>query len=118
MQNPDHGHRTAGIDAMPVRLAAVVAGHQTGLRLEFAHHTAGYIKRAIPDIVEIGRAGWKIDASSIGGVASHLTEHEGAIGAAQRAHPETVKHAIIRKTPVAPRQEAGEISLEIRCGKA
>ena len=44
---------------------------------------------------------------------AHFAEHERAVGAAQRAHPETVEHALVGKTPVAPGQEACEIGLEI-----
>jgi len=46
-------------------------------------------------------------------VAAHFAEYERAVGAAQRAHPEAVEHAPVRKTPIAPRQEAREIALEI-----
>ena len=47
------------------------------------------------------------------GVLAHLAEHEGAVGAAQRAHAEAVEHGLVGKAPVAPGQEAREISLEI-----
>ncbi len=52
---------------------------------------------------------------------AHLAEHERAVGAAQRAHPETVEHVLVGKAPVAPGQEAGKIGLEIarlRCPPA
>src|SRR4051812_10757645 len=44
---------------------------------------------------------------------AHLAEHEGAVAAAERAHAEAVEHARIGKAPVAPRDEAGKIGLEI-----
>src|SRR5882757_5138337 len=43
----------------------------------------------------------------------HLAEHEHAVAAAQRAHAESVEHAFVGKTPVAPCQKAGKIRLEI-----
>src|ERR1700730_13573878 len=43
----------------------------------------------------------------------HLAERERAVVAAQRAHSETVEHAVVGKVPVAPCQKAGEIGLEI-----
>ena len=101
-----------------MRLARVVAGRKTGLLLELARDAAGYVDRAAPDVVEIGRAGRKIDAPGIGGVLAHFAEHEGAVGAAQRAHPEAVEHVPVRKAPVAPGQEAGEIGLEIAGAEA
>src|SRR5260370_32187965 len=47
-----------------------------------------------------------------------FAKHERAIGEAQRAHSEAVEHAAIREAPVAPRQEACEIGLEITGAEA
>ena len=69
--------------------------------------------RAAPDIVEIGRAGGKVDAPGVGGVRAHLAEHEGAVGGTQRAHAKAVEHVAVGKAPVAPGEEARKIRLEI-----
>ena len=50
------------------RSLSIVAGREPGLLLELAHDAAGYVDRAVPDVVEIGRAGRKIDAPGVGGV--------------------------------------------------
>jgi hypothetical protein len=43
----------------------------------------------------------------------HFAQHEHAVASAQRAHPESIEHALVRKTPVAPCQKAREIRLEV-----
>src|SRR5262249_55860831 len=63
-------------------------------------------------------AGWKIDASAIGGVPAHFAEDEGAIGGAQRAHAEAVEDVAVRKAPVAPSQEACKVDREVARGEA
>ena len=55
---------------------------------------------------------------ALDGVLAHLAEHEGAVGAAQRAHAEAVEHAAVGKAPVAPGQKACEIGLEIAGAEA
>src|SRR5712671_3102397 len=49
---------------------------------------------------------------------AHFAQHERAVAAAQRAHPEAVEHAAVRKAPVAPGQEACEIGVEIAGAEA
>jgi hypothetical protein len=117
-QNPDHRERRPGIDAMPMRLALVFAGCEPGFFLELARDAAWNIDRAVPDVVEVGRTGWKIDAPGVRRVLAHFTEHEGAVGAAQRAHAEAVEHARVGKAPVAPGQETCEIGFEIAGAEA
>src|SRR5882672_11227793 len=101
-----------------MRLACVLAGHKAGLFLEFAHDAARYVDRAVPDVVEVGRSGRKIDAPGVRRVLAHLAEHEGAVGAAERAHTKTVEHGSVGKAPVAPRQKACEIGFEIAGAEA
>ena len=96
-----------------MRAGAIIRRRQAGFLLDFAGDAARYIDRAVADIVEIGRARRKIDAPGIGGMLAHFAQHEGAVGATQRAHAKTVEHVLVRKTPVAPGQETGEIGLEI-----
>src|SRR5215207_5955757 len=96
-----------------MRLACVFAGRQPGLFLEFARDAARYVDRAVPDVVEIGRSGREIDTPGVRRVLAHLAEHEGAVGAAERAHAEAVEHAWVRKAPVAPSQKTCEIGFEI-----
>src|SRR4051794_37391375 len=43
----------------------------------------------------------------------HLAEHEHAVAAAQRAHPESVEHAVVGKAPVTPCEKTRKIHLEI-----
>src|SRR3984957_17777438 len=51
-------------------------------------------------------------------MSGHFAQYECAVRATQRAHAEAVEHAAIRKTPVAPGQEACEIGLEITRAQA
>ena len=62
----------------------------------------------------VRQPGRKIDSSRIRGVCAHHTENEAAVAAAQRSHGKTVLYAWVRQIPLAPRQHAGEIGLEIR----
>src|SRR6478735_5936087 len=98
---------------MPVRVAPTVARLEPGLLLELPYNAAWDINRTIPDVVEIGRARRKINAPGIGGVRAHFAHHERTIGTAQRAHPGTVEDILVGEAPVAPRQEACEIGLEV-----
>src|ERR1700751_3551204 len=117
LKRPHQRNRWAGHDAVPMRRGAIVGGRQPRLLLDLAHHAAGDIEPVTADIVQIGRAGRKINAAGVGGVRRHLAEHEGAIRAAQRAHAEAVEDLAIRTTPIAPGEETGEIGLEITRGK-
>src|SRR5213078_2138171 len=54
----------------------------------------------------------------IQGMLAHFAEEKNAIGATQRAHPETVEYRWVRKAPVAPCQEAREIGIEIAGAEA
>src|SRR5437899_407201 len=101
-----------------MRLARVFAGREPGLFLEFARNAAGYVDRAVPDVVEVGGAGRKIDASGVRRVLAHLAKYESAVGAAERAHAKTVEHGRIGETPVAPGQKTCEISFEIAGAEA
>src|SRR5262249_50310772 len=49
----------------------------------------------------------------IRGARGHLAQHESAVGSAQRAHAEAIEDLAVRKTPVAPGEEACEIGFEI-----
>src|SRR6202171_4564297 len=68
--------------------------------------------------MEVSRSRWKVDAPGICGMLAHFAQHECAVGAAQRAHPEAVEHALVGKTPIAPRQEACEIDVGISGAEA
>src|SRR6185312_14751199 len=107
-----------GVDAMPMRLALVFARRKAGLLLELSRDAAGNVHRAVPDVVEVGRTGWKINVSGGRRMLAHLAEHEGAIGAVERAHAEAVEDGSVWKAPVAPGQKTCEIGFEIAGAEA
>ena len=113
MQYPHHRDRHAGADAIPMGFGAVVRSGKAGFLLDLAGDAAFDVEPIAADVIEIGRAGGEIDATGVRGMLAHLAEHKRAVAAAQRAHAEAVEHAAVRKAPVAPGQEAGEIGLEI-----
>src|SRR5882757_68086 len=117
-QHADHRKRRSGIDAVPMRLALIFSGRKAGLFLEFARDAARNIERAVPDVVEVGRSGGKIDAPRVRRMLAHLAEHKRAVGAKKRAHAKTVEHGRIGKTPVAPGQKTCKISFEIAGAQA
>src|ERR1700722_19972348 len=86
-------HRNARTDdhAIPVIDGTVIRRRQPGFFLDFTRHAAGNIDRAVAQIVEIGRSGRKINPPGIGGMLTHFTHHEGAVGATQRAHAKTIE---------------------------
>ena len=55
--------------------------------------------------------------AGIGGRRRHLADQESAIAAAQRRRCKDVIDARVRKTPIAPRAEAGVIGLEARAAQ-
>ena len=69
------------------------------------------------DIVRVGRARREIDLPGIRCVRAHHAEQERAVGGAQRRHREAVAHRLVGKIPVAPRDEAREIHLQIRAAE-
>src|ERR1700722_15337812 len=96
-----------------MRTGVIIRRCKTGFLQDFAGDAAGNIHRVPADIVEVGCSRRKIDAACVRGVLTYFAEDECAVGATQRAHPEAVEDSRVRKTPVAPRQETGEIGLEI-----
>ena len=112
LQYPNHRNRRPSKYAGPVRVHGVVGRIEAGFFSDLAHDAAGEIEPAVADIVGIGRAGRKIDAPGIRGVAAHFAEQECAVGRSQRAHAKTVEDAFVRKTPIAPRQETRKVGLE------
>src|ERR1700756_634090 len=100
-----------------MRRGMIVGGRKSGLLLDLADDAAGNIEPAANDIVEIGRAGGKIDAPRVGGVRPHLAKHESAVRTAQRTHAKAVEDFVIRTPPIAPGEETGEIGFEIMCRK-
>jgi len=113
VQEADHRDRRAHHHAVPIWLRRIVLLEETSLLENLADDAARDVNRAVPDIVGIVRAGRKVDATRIGGVRRHFAEHERAVGRAQRTHAEAIEHVAVRKSPVAPRQEACEVGLEI-----
>ena len=99
--------------AIPVLIRAIIRRRQAGLFFDLARNAAGDIDDSIPEVIEIGRSGRKIDSSGVRSVRGHLAEHECAVGAAQRAHAKPIEDAVVGKAPVAPRQKACKIGLEI-----
>src|SRR5258708_12279396 len=118
MEYAEHVKRRYGEDAVPIRTGAIIRWCEAGLLLDFTGDAARDIDRATPEIGEIGRSRWKIDAAGLRGVLAHFAQDERAIRTTQRAHAKTVEHFPVRKAPVAPRQEAREIGLEITAAKA
>src|SRR5258708_27188508 len=98
---------------MPIRLAAIFGRSQPGFLLEFARDATCDIDRTATDVVEVGRTGWEIDAPRVRGVLSHFAKRKRVVAGKQRPHTKAVEHVLVGKTPVAPRQEHGEIGLEI-----
>ena len=96
----------------------VIRTRDAGFFFHLAPNAACNIDRAVADIGEIGCAGWKINPPGIRGMLAHFAHDECAVAAPQRAHAKTVEHALVRKAPVAPRQETGKISLEVVGAKA
>src|SRR5437879_6859712 len=96
-----------------MRAGAIIRWCKSGLLFHLASNAAFNIDRVVADIGEIGCAGWKINPPGIRGMLAHFAHDECAVAAPQRAHAKTVEHALVRKAPVAPRQETGKISLEV-----
>src|ERR1700722_7863723 len=111
-QYPNHRDRWPSKYAAPVRVHGVIGRIEAGFLGDLAHDAAGEIEPAVPDIVGIGRAGRKIDAPGVGGVAAHFAEQERAVGRFDRAHAKTVEDACVGKTPIAPRQKTRKVRLE------
>src|SRR5258708_13777886 len=118
MEYAEHVKRRYGEDAVPIRTGAIIRWCEAGLLLDFTGEDASDIERAVHEVGERGRSRWKIDAAGIRGVLAHFAQDERAIRTTQRAHAKTVEHFPVRKAPVAPRQEACEIGLEITGAKA
>src|SRR6266702_198146 len=66
MQQLDHRDGRTGMDAVPMRFRAVIRRRKAGLLLDLARDAALDIEHLAPDVVEIGRAGRKIDAPGVG----------------------------------------------------
>src|SRR3954453_2119375 len=96
-----------------MRISIVFAGGQPGLFLKLTHDAARDVQHSIPDVIEVGRAGRKIDASGIRRVFAHHAEHEGAIGTAKRTHAEAVEYGMVGKAPVTPGQKTRKIGFEV-----
>src|ERR1700755_2292885 len=96
-----------------MRASSIIFSAQPGFFLDLARHAARDIDQPLAQVIEVRRAGWKIDSAGIRRVARHLAEHERAVAAAQCAHAKSVKHALAGKTQIAPGQKTCEIGLEI-----
>ena len=104
-QHPDDRNRGSGVDAVPVDVAVRFAGSKPGLFLEFAHDAAGYVEHlavrsGVPDGNRCVR----------GSPCWPIAEHEGAVGAAQRAHAKTVEHIGVGKVSRQARKLAKSVS--------
>src|SRR5437667_312369 len=103
----------AGEHAEPAFLGDEIGGREPRLLGEFAPQVAGEIDAFADNIAGIGRSSRKVDFAGIHRVRAHDAEQESAVAAAQRGGRKAVLHAGVRKTPVAPSDEAGEIGFKI-----
>src|SRR5947209_1043728 len=78
-QHLDHRHDRSVMETVPTRFVPVVGGRQTRLLLQLARDVACYVDSAVPDVVEIRHAGWKIDPAGICGLLRHLAERKSTV---------------------------------------
>ena len=100
-----------------MRIGDVISRAQPGFLLQLPLDAAGEVEDIARDVIGIGRAGGEIDAPGVRRMGRHLAEHKGTVGGAQRTHAEAVEDAAVRKAPVAPGQQAGEVGFEIAGGQ-